>query len=399
MKRYKNQARDKMLHDNKILVIGRFDTPTFHLIEFLKKNTHVFTALRTSLQIHKLLPPLQLIHFRTLRQISAKNIRHFFIAYSENKTLRTMQFLIMYLYILIHIFFFFLRNKNYEIVIGIGPFNAMLAVFYKHFNKKAKIVYYEEDKIISDIKRDILGKLTSICDLIASARSTMVWVMSKDFLAEIPKNKRYKFCFVPIPIVRRVAVHTKSNIHKLVFVGSISLEHGFDLLYRVFKRISKDYSDLKLIVIGSGSLIREFKEKSKQDGLNQLIEYKGFIEDQNKILKVISDCDIGIAPYNPFIYKNLAYGQSSKITNYLACGLPVIVTGNRLNIPSLAKYIKKYHAGFVIDFDEEQMLKYIRLLINNSELYKKIKQNVYSLVELFEDREIYNNAFKKLLSI
>lgn len=387
-----------LLGQKKILLIGRFDTPTHHMVSFVTNQCKELVVIKTSMQIHKNLPLIEVTQYNTRQSDWSYVIRDPFTRYATNAPLRPVQYIVNYFYISGFILWYGLRHNRYDIVIGIGPLNGALATLYALMKRAKKTVYYAEDKITSDSK-DIFGKLTYASDYFARRFCNAIWVMSEAYMRTVPKDIKYKYCFVPIPIIPYVQDRKKSIKDKrIVFLGSIALEHGYDMLYVVFKRLLKIFPTLKLVIIGSGSHVDTFIQQYTNDGLYSSIEYKGFITDNAQILKIISESNIGVCLYNPHIYRNLAFGQSSKISNYISCGLPVVVTGSKRNMPSLGPYVKKYHAGFVVSYNKDDIYQSLKLLLINRKIYSTMAKNTSLIQRKFDNHTYYINAFKTLFT-
>lgn len=380
----------------KILLIGRFDTPTHHIVSFLIAQCRDVVVIKTSMQIHKTLPLIEITHYDVHRPDRPVVMRDPFTRYAANAFLRPVQYMVNYLYISGFILWYGLRHHRYDVVIGIGPLNGALAALYGFMYRVKKTVYYAEDKIADD-GNDIFSKLTYASDYLARSLCNAVWVMSEAYIRTVPKHIIDKYSFVPIPIMpygndKKKLISGK----RIVFLGSIALEHGYDMLYAVFKRLLKIIPSLHLVIIGSGSHVDAFVRQYTNDGLAPYIEYKGFITDHAQILRIISQSHVGVCLYNPYIYKNLAFGQSSKISNYISCGLPVVVTGSKRNMPSLAFYVKKYQAGFVVAYNQDDIYYSLKRLLINGNIYSTMKKNTTLIQRNFDNHTHYIRAFEKL---
>lgn len=386
-------------HAKRILILGRFDTPTYHVSEFSRKNFASVALIRTSMQIDKAMPLLHLSVGSTHSFKEVLKIREPFIHYAANIYLRHIQYIINYVIITSCIAAYSFRPASYDLVIGVGPLNGVLAYLYSRIHHNTKTVYYAEDKI-ADNAKDLFGKLTKTSDDIAQKYCHAIWVMSEAYLHDIRRRMVSKFTYVPVPMTKYLGKQAKKREGKsIVFLGSIAPEHGYDMLYTVFKRLLKDMPSLRLIIIGSGERAAEFVRQYTREGMAKSIEYKGFIADNSRVLSIISRASVGVCLYNPAVYKNLAFGQSSKITNYIACGLPVILTGTKENMPSLALYVRRYHAGYVLGYNEEQVYRALKRLLTNEDLYTNMKKNVDLIPHHFDNHTHYMRAFEKLLSV
>ncbi len=388
----------ELLRTKHILIIGRFDTPTYHVSKFLLQHAHSVDMIKTSIQIDKALPFIQVSVGNTRIFRERYRIREPFSQYVANAFLRRTQFIINYISICGFFVYYAVGHRTYDVVIGVGPLNGALASVYRLINKSVKTVYYAEDKIERNTN-DLFGLVTYLSDLIARYMNHAIWVMSEIYIKEASKALMRKYSYVPIPIVPFSGkMDERKKKRRIVFLGSIAKEHGYDMLYKVFKRLIKIMPDLRLVIIGSGALARRFQDQYTREGIADFIEYKGYIADNDAILKIVSGSSVGVCLYNPRVYKNLAYGQSSKITNYISCGLPVILTGSKGNMPSLATYIQKYNAGYVLRYNQTDIYNGLKDILTSKKTYRTMIKNVAKIPRFFDKRTHYMCAFDRLFS-
>ncbi len=396
-----HQDKQKVLNflsQQNILILGRYDAPTDYLSQFLTNNVKSLTLLKIRPERQHILPLFLIHEYVNGRLVYSKKITHMlagFISGFGNSVFT----LTTYARVIFFLLYFFTRKKHYNVVIGVGPFNSWIGALYKFFNKKAKTVYYCEDNVLADNK-NIIGRLTVWCDRQAEKECTMVWFVSSNNMNLHKKNTRLytKSLYVPEPIMSfRHRGKKKEKI--IVFLGGVSEKQGCDLLYNCFKRLTKLHKNIKLRIIGNGYYEPILKKISKKDGLGDKIEFKGFIIERNQILKLISESYIGVAPYNPYLYQNLAFGQSSKLSNYVGCGLPVVLTGSKENMPSMAVFINKYKLGFVSAYNERQVFFCLHRLLKDKKKYLFYQKNTAQMITNFNEKDIYLNAFNHLWQI
>ena len=96
------------------------------------------------------------------------------------------------------------------------------------------------------------------------------------------------------------------------------------------------------------------------------------------VMKILSKSGVGLAIYTDD-FPWTKYGDSMKAREYLACGLPVIIT----NVPSTADDIENARAGMVIKGVSE-IETAIDHLFKDEKSYQKIKKNAFALAKKFD---------------
>lgn len=376
----------------KVLIIGRFDTPTDYLKDFLIKTCFQVILLKIRPDDNNSIPLISTDKYHKTKLISSKLIYKINFMKTNNIYLGKIMLLLSYFFVMLYLMYIYKLKGAFDIVIGIGPFNGWLASLYSLYNKNAKTVYYVEDNI-DYLKNGILDSLIKWCDKTAMKRCFKIWFMTRNHLQLYEKCKLIeKSIFVPQPIKKKQKENIVKKDRKMVFMGAVTKLQGVDMVYEIFKKIAFSYKDAQLVIIGDGDYLNELKRFSKRDNIYNKIIFTGFIIDREKILTILSDCYIGLALYNPSIYKNLQYGQSSKISMYLGCGLPTIITGEGENMPSLAFEVKKYKMGYVLPYSKDEIYKYVKLLYEDKKLYDILTANTNRILEEYNIDYIFANA-------
>jgi glycosyltransferase involved in cell wall biosynthesis len=114
----------------------------------------------------------------------------------------------------------------------------------------------------------------------------------------------------------------KKNDHKknefvFVSVGTLDYNKGFDLLVKAFSLSNFGYS-VKLKIIGDGELMKELKSDVKKLGLQNNVEFLGFMN-REQISKVYNDCDVFVLASRGETF-GLVYIEA------LLAGMPIIAT-------------------------------------------------------------------------
>ena len=145
-------------------------------------------------------------------------------------------------------------------------------------------------------------------------------------------------------------IEKKSLLNTVGFLGHQRPEKGLRLLPHLTHFISK--MGLKIILQDSSGRI-EVKDS------NNILLVK-YVDD---LPKIITQCDLIIAPYNPLRYR---FRMSAMIIDALANAIPVVAPSNT----SSGNLVEKFHAGETFDqFDVESILSAIKKVQSNYEEY------------------------------
>ncbi len=223
-------------------------------------------------------------------------------------------------------------------------------------------------------------------DKISTKSSSSVIFLNKrleDLRKEIgilPKNSFYPI--VPIGTNPRKTFFYKKTV--IGHIGVLKKSQGLDLLFNNLAEISKNVSNLKVEILGSGPDEQYFKLRAKRFSN---VKFYGFIEEDDQVDQIIKNWSIGLATYIPEKSNGAYWTDPSKIKLYISQGVPVIAT----EITGFADEIRKNKAGIVIDYyDAKGFTNAILNIIKNKNTFIK---NSYDLSIKYNYRKIYKQLF------
>lgn len=168
-----------------------------------------------------------------------------------------------------------------------------------------------------------------------------------------------------------------------VIVKSLEPIYGIDLAIEAITGLA----DCKLVIVGSGSLENELKQKVLQLGLENRVEFRGYVPN-NEIPSILqeSDCFLNLS-------RRESFGVS--ILEAMACGIPVIATRTH----GAEELIAHQQDGILIPVDSldelrSAMRKMMTDQVQTSAIAKSgrekvlnqynLKENIIDLIRLYE---------------
>jgi L-malate glycosyltransferase len=103
---------------------------------------------------------------------------------------------------------------------------------------------------------------------------------------------------------------------RLLFWGRLEDEKGLPELFIALKEVTKKIKQIKLILVGEGSQLKEYKNLVVSLGLTEHVEFKGWL-DAREIQNLTTQSDLGLFPS-----RIESFGLS--VIEAMAAGLPVI---------------------------------------------------------------------------
>jgi colanic acid biosynthesis glycosyl transferase WcaI len=202
----------------------------------------------------------------------------------------------------------------------------------------------------------------------------------------------YIFKQIDIKEARKMLGLSQSSF-LIAYIGGLSLGGYYDILpiLMIVRKIRRILGlDVRLMIAGPllDNVIKMIIEMFKD-----ITYYLGIIDEKN-IVKLLSACNIGIIPrIKDPIYN---YAIPAKFYEYVALGLPLIVTANKES--ELAKIIEENKLGFVCEPGDQKCLeRAITTFAMNKSILDEYKKNVL-VFRRHIDRRIYAERLYKLIS-
>jgi glycosyltransferase involved in cell wall biosynthesis len=201
----------------------------------------------------------------------------------------------------------------------------MLIFFLKLLQRPTLIIYDDLDFRPALTKSRIGRRIVWILELIAIRSSDLVLSVC-NVLAQYRISEGARRVFV-VPNGVDDSFF-KSNLKdripsKLIYIGYVDLDRGVDIPIYCLRQLSQKIKGIKYIIVGDGPAITSLQLLSKELKVSSMIEFYGVVS-RNNIPQIPSKCGIGLALYSK--RSHAIWGSSLKVLEYMASGLPVIVS-------------------------------------------------------------------------
>lgn len=204
----------------------------------------------------------------------------------------------------------------------------------------------------------------------------------KEYFSNIVDEKKIVVLYNSIILPNDFEKNTET--HKFLFLGRIGKRKGIYDLIEVIERLLIDYPDIELYVGGDGE-IEKVKKIIENKKMKNNVHILGWISGKQRE-KYLKECTFYVLPsYNEGMPMSVIEGMAYK---------NIVISTKVGGIP---KVIQNKENGIIIEpGDKEKLYESINLLLNNTELRKKISNNARITVK--EKFNIENNI-KKLIEV
>ncbi len=297
--------------------------------------------------------------------------------------------------VLANLFWFSLQEPS-EIFVGIDNVNAFCGILLRTIGRTRRCIYYVIDYTPQRFKNRFLNALYHGLDAFVVRHSDEIWNIS-DRIAKIREGQGAR------PGANRVVgvgvdfehiVQSKNRkISDIVVVSHLTEGKGVQLAIQAMKRVRENIPDARLFIIGTGPFEKHLRDFARELRLGDAVSFLGLM-DHEQLFAFIPSCGIALAPYMDDPASITYYADPTKPKEYLACGLPVVIT----DVPWIAKEIANAPMGLCVKYDAEELADAVIGLVNDPTLYNTCVDNARAFVKGMTWDSIYEEAFYGLAS-
>lgn len=132
----------------------------------------------------------------------------------------------------------------------------------------------------------------------------------------------------------------KSSV--VIFIGSMKVWHGVDLLVDSFKIVLKEVPNAILMLVGDGDIKDDIEGKIKEYNIGKSVIMTGNIPHES-IKEVLSIADVAVTPYPNL--KTGFYFSPIKLFEYMAAGKAIVAS----DLGQISEVIKNNQTGILVE--------------------------------------------------
>lgn len=302
--------------------------------------------------------------------------------------------------ILLTLWWTFKYGKDVDYFVGVNNFNAFAGYLMKLLGKVKKIIFYTIDYIPQRFENNFLNYVYHFLDELAIQKSDKVWNLSSIMVQEREKKgvrAKYRAKQIIVPIgtdIRKKPLAFKDiDRYKIVFMGHIREGQGVEMLIHAMKEVLKKIPEAHLLIIGGGPLEINMRNQVKRLKLEKNVKFTGFVKKFSDVQNFLQNGAIAVAPYVDDSKTYTRYTDPGKPKDYLASGLPIIIT----KVPQVAYEIEKNKCGLAINYNKKELTNAIIKLLSDKKKLILFRKNAFKMAEQYSWDKIFTEAFLNTL--
>ncbi len=276
------------------------------------------------------------------------------------------------------------RARKADVIVSIiGRSN--IRVLFAAFCLNTPIIIFEQ----IDPARDSLSRLWRILRLLIYWRAKRIVVLTQSFAEYFPRYLQKRIQVIPNPVVL-AGVSTQRYLSepdtfKLIAVGRLELQKGFDYLLRALSALKNTSKNWGLTILGEGSQRENLELLCAQLKLVDRVFFAGTVKDVTAFLK---QSDL-------FILSSRVEGFPLALCEAMACGVPVISTNCAASIQEI---VRDGVDGIVIpNEDTKALTKAVSELMDSPERCQQMSYRASEIIRRL-DLPIIMKKWDKLLN-
>jgi glycosyltransferase involved in cell wall biosynthesis len=148
-----------------------------------------------------------------------------------------------------------------------------------------------------------------------------------------------------------------------IFAGRLIKEKNVDILIKSVDLVKREIPNVKCLIIGDGPEKEKLEKMTRKIGLENNVQFLGFIEDHDDVISYMKSSKI-------FVLPSIREGFGVVVLEANACGLPVITINHKRN--AAADLIEDEKNGLLVDLSENLISEKIIKLLKDDKLREEM---------------------------
>jgi glycosyltransferase involved in cell wall biosynthesis len=302
------------------------------------------------------------------------------------------------------VFFFLGFFSRFDICVACDPLNGVVAMVLKRLGLLGQVVYYTIDWMPERFANKLLNRLYHALDRFCLDNCDAAWNISPR-IVEIRREQGLpdaRNVLVPVGVdLEKINLPDKSGHtpRDVVLLGALSPSKGVDLVIEAWPALRARFPDLTLHVIGKtpnnaiedGVVYAPYEPRLR--ALGEGVVLHG-VMNHDAVLATLPAFDISLALYRPTDNNLSRWADPSRVKDYLACALPVVIT----DVPEIAKDVDACAAGIVAPYTVAGLTEAVAAMVEAPERWRAMREAAVAYMLRYRWSAIFDASFKAALA-
>lgn len=179
---------------------------------------------------------------------------------------------------------------------------------------------------------------------------------------------------------------------RLVFLGHLVARQGVATLIRAVPLLLDKRPRMMLDVIGGGPEADSLRALARSLGVEDRVEFHGFVERHEDVERILARGTIAVAPYRADARSFTRYADPGKLKSYVAAGLPIVLT----DVPPNARELEAAGAAFLSDDTPQDLAAVIERVLADEAVWLAAHGAALRYAEQFDWNIVLDEGLAKL---
>jgi glycosyltransferase involved in cell wall biosynthesis len=288
-----------------------------------------------------------------------------------------------------------LAGPRVDLFIGVDCLNALAGLVLRACGKAGRVAFYVIDYTPRRFSNPLLNAAYRLVDHVAATRSDVVWNLSER-MRDVRRRQgvaEARNTLVPVGVdLAKVRHPAKAAVrrHSLLYMGALHGNKGIQLAIEAFPEVLKKVPQASLHIIGYGPFEAQARALAAASPAAKRIHIPGGMG-HDRLFREVPRFGVALAPYLDDPGSYTWWCDPTKPKEYLACGLPLIIT----KVPWVWERVadKRQPLGLAIDYRKDQLVKAAVRLLGDDAYYWRCRRNALAFAAGLAWDDIYERAF------
>jgi len=298
--------------------------------------------------------------------------------------------------------FYFLRlGGRYDVYLGADPLNTVVGVLLKWLGLTNFVIFYTIDWMPERFSNKLLNAVYHWLDRFCVRHCDAAWNISPR-IQDVRRSQGLpdsRNVLVPVGVdLEKIDLPDKSasEPRDMVLLGALAPSKGVDLVIEAFPSLKERFPQLRLHVIGKtphdavedGVVYQPYEPRLAALGSDVILHGA---KPHDEVLAMLPAYDVALALYKPSPNNLSQWADPSRVKDYLACGLPTIITP----VPEIHKDIAALGAGIVVDYAVEPLAEAIGRMLADPALWRLMREAALAYMASYSWSSILDRVFEE----
>ncbi|GFK94659.1 Glycosyltransferase Gtf1 [Fundidesulfovibrio magnetotacticus] len=301
--------------------------------------------------------------------------------------------------VLFTLWYFFRLGGRFDVYLGADPLNTVVGVLLKWLGRTDFVIFYTIDWMPERFSNKWLNAVYHWLDRFCVRHCDAAWNISPR-IQEVRRSQGLpdaKNILVPVGVnLEQVVLPDKTGRKpsELVLLGALAPSKGVDLVIEAFPLIRERCPGVTLHVIGKtpheavedGVVYQPFEPRLAALGEGVVLHGA---KPHAEVLAMLPGYDVSLALYRPSANNLSQWADPSRVKDYLACGLPVVITP----VPEIHKDVAALEAGLVAPYEAKAMADAVASILEDPDRWRAMRENALAYMASYSWSAILDRVF------